>query len=99
MHIQTIKRIKEHLDRCDDALNNCGADGLNQLQMHLRMACEWAINLELSVQRDASLSDEMRSILQFAAKEVIRLDNVQVINMLRAIADVQQTINKLINLE
>jgi hypothetical protein len=80
----SLERLSEHINRCLSALENVGADGLNQLQMHLRLAIEWAMNLECEARRE-SLGERFTGI----ANKVISLNHTPVVSLpeeLRAIA-------------
>ncbi|NMG11356.1 hypothetical protein DP117_32625 [Brasilonema sp. UFV-L1] len=69
----SLARIDEHLDRCMGALSNVGADGVNQLQMHLRLLIEWSYNLDIELKKEMRLNSERKELLINFSKRLTNL--------------------------
>ena len=83
-----VQRTIEHLNLCNSALSNVGADGVNQLQMHLRLATEWAMHLTNELQKTGQFFNQPK-VAEFA-NAVIRLNNTTVDRLPEAIAELNQ---------
>lgn len=91
---QTVDRIKEHLDHCIHALNGRGANGVNHLQLHLRMLTEWGFNLGAYLRLESTPQCD-REKLQPLYYKLKSIESLTVLELPDALKEVQATYTKI----